>query len=329
MVESEQLKRLNFAKLNSLLRNTFPQATYTDKSTSSAVILESGETSFAYITTNSVSPLSVALTLIRPNMSLNLVLDDEDAQIAQQVLGLKTNCTLWTVHKDSLSKHSLIDPLQISTEISASNEILEILERNNCDVLTEHGILKAYVKGLEVAQVLEDENKVGHLQVGVGIYDQEAHKLVDRSTQIDTKLQEIIDEVLKYRNKESIPHPLNRLARGKWLIHELTETHKEYGLENFQQIPSPIGSTKISENFPAFATARAGSSLILCVSYAGADLKAVTAAAQLLPATSADEIWFFHPPMDKHKAIQRQAEHLKVPAKFMPINEPWPTTIDS
>ena len=85
MVESEQLKRLNFAKLTSLLRNTFPQAEYIDKSTNSAVILESGETSFAYITSNSVSPLSVALTLIRPNMSLNLVLDEEDAQIAQQV----------------------------------------------------------------------------------------------------------------------------------------------------------------------------------------------------------------------------------------------------
>ena len=324
MVEPEQLKQLNFAKLNSLLRNTFPPAQYTDKSTNSAVILESGERSFAYITSASVSSLSVALTLVDPNMNLNLVLDAEDIEIAQQILGLKTQCTLWTVDKDSLSQHSPISPLQISTKVSVSNEILEILERTHCDVLTEHGIVKAYVKGLEVAQVLEDENKVGHLQVGVGIYDQEAHKLIDPTTQVEMKLQKIIDEILKYRNKNSIPHPLNRVARAKWLIYELAQAHEDYGLENFQVIPSPIGSKKISENFPAFATARAGAKFILSVSYVGADLNAVPAAAQLLSATSADEIWFFHPPMDNHKAIQRQAEHLQVPAKFIPINEPWP-----
>ena len=95
-------------------------------------------------------------------------------------------------------------------------------------------------EGLSIAEVVTGPDGESHLEVGVGTYDREAHKIVNYNEPVETTLERISQEVSKYRNKDSVVHPLNRVARPNWLIHEVMSTGSEIGVTDIKRVPCPI-----------------------------------------------------------------------------------------
>ena len=325
MVESEQFARLNLLKTQSLVEKAFPGQEYSIKTKNAATVITGGKNTFIYANHDKVSTLAIALTLVPPDTILNLILDKPNSQLSAQIKGFATRCSLWIVEGNTLVPHPELNASTPEHEFSIDSGIRSLLEHNNCRIVFEHGKVKAEVRGLEVAEVVLDQNGENQIQVGVGIYDQEAHKIINSNEAIETTLLRAIEDILKFRHKESRPHPLNRVARSKWLIHEFINSYKHFGFNEIQYVASPNLPMNISHGLPASAIGKRDSKEIIVTAFAGADLEAVPTAAQLLEAYSADEIWLIHTAIDTYPAIQRQATHLRVPVSFIEVEAPWPT----
>ena len=327
MVDSTQLERLNIVKARALVTRTFPEQDFDVEVKNSAVLISNEENTFVYAKNEKVSALAIALTIMDFGTSWNLILDEPDDKVLTQIAGLQDDCNLWIIDDDILAPHPQSGPDGIESQ-SIDPLIRRMLEDNHCVVTFEHGKVKGELKGLPIAEVVTEPSGESHLEVGVGTYDQEAHKLVNYNEPVETTLERISQEVSKYRHKDSVVHPLNRVARSNWLIHEVMSANSEIGVTDLERVPSPIEPMDVSDSLPASAIAKKNNQVILLTAYTGADLEAVPIAAQLLNSYPADEIWFLHPQKDDYSAIRRQAEHLKVPASFIPVLEPWPTAPD-
>ena len=327
MVDSTQLERLNIVKARALVTRTFPEQDFDVEVKNSAVLISNEENTFVYAKNEKVSALAIALTIMDFGTSWNLILDEPDDKVLTQIAGLQDDCSLWIIDDDILAPHPQSGPDGIESQ-SIDPLIRRMLEDNHCVVTFEHGKVKGELKGLPIAEVVTEPSGESHLEVGVGTYDQEAHKLVNYNEPVETTLERISQEVSKYRHKDSVVHPLNRVARSNWLIHEVMNDNSKIGVTDMERVPSPVEVMNVSDSVPASAIAKKNNQVILLTAYTGADLEAVPVTAQLLKSYPADEIWFLHPQKDDYSAIRRQAEHLKVPASFIPVLEPWPTAPD-
>ena len=325
MVDSTQLERLNLIKARALVEKRFPNQDFHSEAKNSAAFITSKDHTFVYAHNENVSALAIALTIPELGSSWNLILNEPDHRVRKQIVGLQSDCSLWVVNGDTLAPHPHESPEE-PQDYSIDHQMRILLENNHCVVIFEHGKVKGELKGLAIAEVATAPHGESFLEVGVGTYDQEAHKIVNYNEPVETTLERISLEVLKYRHKDSVVHPLNRVSRPNWLIHEARSPNSDLGLTDIERVPSPLEPTDVTQSLPASAIAKKNDQSILLTAYVGADLEAVPVTAQLLTSFPAEEIWFLHPPNDGHSAIRRQAEHLKIPASFIPVPEPWPTT---
>ena len=281
MGDSTQLERLNVAKARALGEKTFPNQDFEVEVKNSAVLISNQETIFVYAKNEKISALAIALTITAREDSWNLILDEPDDKVSTQIAGLQGDCSLWIVDDNSLAPH----PQRSSDELKSQSVdplIRSLLEKNQCVVTFENGKVKGELKGLSIAEVVTGPDGESHLEVGVGTYDREAHKIVNYNEPVETTLERISQEVSKYRNKDSVVHPLNRVARPNWLIHEVMSTGSEIGVRDIKRGPCPIEPISISDSLPASAIAKKNNQLILLTAYTGADLEAGPGAAQLL-----------------------------------------------
>ena len=327
MVDSTQLEHLNIAKARALVARTFPEQDFDVEVKNSAVLVRNEENTFVYAKNEKVSALAIALTITDFGTSWSLILDEPDDKVLVQIAGLQDDCSLWIIDDDSLAPHPQSGLDEIKSQ-SIDPLIRRMLEDNHCVVTFEHGKVKGELKGLQIAEVVTEPSGESHLEVGVGTYDREAHKIVNYNEPVETTLARISQEVSKYRHKDSVVHPLNRVARSNWLIHEVMSANSEIGVTDMERVPSPVEAMDVSDSVPGSAIAKKNNQVILLTAYTGADLEAVPVTAQLLNSYPADEIWFLHPQKDDYSAIRRQAEHLKVPVSFITVPEPWPTAPD-
>ncbi|MEC8334882.1 MAG: hypothetical protein VXZ66_05455, partial [Actinomycetota bacterium] len=234
MVDSTQLERLNVAKARALVEKTFPNQDFEVEVKNSAVLISNQETIFVYAKNEKISALAIALTITAREDSWNLILDEPDDKVLTQIAGLQGDCSLWIVDDNSLAPH----PQRGSDELESQSVdplIRSLLEKNQCVVTFENGKVKGELKGLSIAEVVTGPDGESHLEVGVGIYDREAHKIVNYNEPVETTLERISQEVSKYRNKDSVVHPLNRVARPNWLIHEVMSTGSEIGVSDVKR----------------------------------------------------------------------------------------------
>ncbi len=324
MIDVERRAELNQAKLNVLLKNTFPDEVFEPIYSNSSSIYSNGKQRFLYAPEQRVSPLAIALATETNELQTNLVVDNSEPVLLQQTHGLNAEIILWIIDDDRVVQHP-DSAIEERTEINVLGEdFKELLKASGCDVVQEHGVLKGEIKGLEVARVVINDEGQQVLQVGVGAYDQEAHKILDSQQTPEEKLFRVISQVMEYRNQKSEPHPLNRVARAKWMITEIVTSPKNFGLEEVQSLSMLEEVDTVTENHPAAAIGRTGAGSVLIVASSGIDLQTIPVAAGLLASTGAEEVWIALSPKDRHPAIINSARYLKAPSRFIEINEPWP-----
>ena len=158
----------------------------------------------------------------------------------------------------------------------------------------------------------------------MGDYDQNANSILFQYEEPETHLKEVISTIKKFRNKESSPHPLNRLGRARWLMSEAVSNPALIDLQELMFVESLLPEYEALKNSPCTGISRGEDSTTLVLSATGVDLTLVPHAAGQIIRHSPDELLLLIPEQDQHPVILRQARHLLVSPTFISITAPWP-----
>ncbi len=113
-------------------------------------------------------------------------------------------------------------------------------------VIDDHGRLVADVMGLEVARITSEG-----LRIGVGEADRELQVYVNSHLEDIEALTRAADTVRSLRPQAS--HPLNRLARPRWLRSALLDDPSLIGLPNLEPIPPLVANEGVFDTEPTAA----------------------------------------------------------------------------
>jgi hypothetical protein len=180
------------------------------------------------------------------------------------------------------------------------------LKAAGAEPVVEHGVLVGEVNGLEVARVVD-----GHLEVGVGKHDRHAQTLVHGDRPMGEALAAAVAFVTQHRRPHAEPHPLNRLARERWLRADLLGEHP-----GLRPISSPVERDDLRVNAPAPAVDSNNETVYVCST--GIDLDLVPAAADArLSVNETAALVLVVPPRDDHPIPRRLAAALTRPASVV------------
>lgn len=136
------------------------------------------------------------------------------------------------------------------------------------DVTVEHGVVAGEVRGLEVCRVV-DQPTVGTiadgelgalsaagiddgalLEVGVGANDREAFRIIHGDVPTLEALGSVIGSVVAYRCDGAPQHPLNRLARERYLRWRLQQQPELIGLTAVTPAEPPVPRPNLRDATP-------------------------------------------------------------------------------
>lgn len=289
-----------------------------------------GARAVAYFPAGARSPLGAALAWVGglPVDTLDLVVDGDAAPVARAARGCAPAPVVWTTRGADLVP---VESPGAGTARDAPAEALALaptIEAAGAEVVVEHGVVFAEIAGLEVARAVIGADGTAELRVGVGIYDQEAHAVLHAGRAGTERLRSVVDQVLAHRRAGAPPHPLNRLARSRWLLAMLSAAPELVGLASISTPLPPLEPRQgLHVARPAAAAGRTPSgapALVVCGN--GIDLELVPTTAELLgrditppPA----EALLVLAEGDAHPAIERMARWLAVPARVHTVAPPW------
>jgi hypothetical protein len=327
-LDEERLAGLARTKLEGLVRRAFPDVEGAASTFNAGVAIHSGERAFLYLTGSGPSPLGAALAwgATRGATELHVIADDPDPTMVTQTEGLYPRPSIWRA-----AGPDLVPAATETTTTAARAEppdqakaMIPTLTAAGCDVVIEHGVIVGEVLGLEVARVVTDASGAAEIRVGVGLYDQEAHALMNAAATVDERLSSVIEEVLMHRRAEAGPHPLNRVARERWLRALVLADPGQLGLDAAEPLEplSPRGG--IHEGRPAALLGTSDGRSVIVVASTGIDLDLVPHAAGHIASTEATEVVLVLPERDHHDVIRRQAQRLALPFELTSLPDPWP-----
>ncbi len=326
-LDADRVAGLARAKLRALVRLRFPEVTAEPEAFNAGVGIAQGNRAFVYLSERAPSPMAAVLAWgeRRGASDLHVVVDEPDPLLELQAGGLSPRPTLWLARGAGLQPMpGAPRPPTVAEVPAAARAQVPMLVGAGCEPVIEHGVVIGEVLGLEVARVVLDEAGAATVRAGVGLYDQEAHALVHAETPVETRLAMVVAEVRRHRHRRARPHPLNRVARERWLRSVLLDDPGLVGLDELEaEAPlQPRGG--IHEARPVAARGRAGDRRVLVVASTGIDLDLVPAAAAHAAADPPDEILLVLPARDHHRVVERMARHLAVPAELRAVADPWP-----
>jgi hypothetical protein len=181
------------------------------------------------------------------------------------------------------------------------------LKAAGAEPVVEHGVLVGEVNGLEVARVVD-----GQLEVGVGKHDRHAQTLVHGDRPMGEALAAAVAFVRRHRTPGAEPHPLNRLARERWLRADLIQHHGD----DLRPISSPVERDDLRVDTPAPAASADNRTVYVCSTGIDLDLVPVAADARLGIGEDAHLVLVV-PPKDDHPITRRLAARLTKPAEIV------------
>lgn len=262
---------------------------------------------------------------------------DEDldrlAVLARQAKLFKPPINIWQMADNSL--HS-VSPLsyEMAREPSASAlALVPLLSNAALEVVVEDGQVIGEIRGLEVARVVEPNIDEGtgvtaRVEVGIGRFDREAFALMHSDVSVEEALARVSEQVRQIRRPGAEPHPLNRLARERWLRAQLMLNPALVEAQQLVVAASAVVRGGLRENAIAVAegTAKAakdGGAMVVVTS-TGVNLEAVVEAAdaraRLNPSA---KLILVVPPSDDFAVTRRIMNLLKQPGQVIPVEGEW------
>jgi len=197
------------------------------------------------------------------------------------------------------------------------------LVRHGVDVIVERGVIIGECRGLEVARVT-GAGAEQRLDVGVGAYDQGAFAVINPDLTPVEALTNVVGQVLDRRRRGGEPHPINRLARERWVRSELLDDPSLVAMESLDVVEPLTAREGIKDVAIAAAlgqTSEGERVLVACT--VGIDLDAVPAAADLAAVHDASKIVIVLPDRDRHRLVETVAARSRIPIIFVTGPEPW------
>ena len=147
--------------------------------------------------------------------------------------------------------------------------------------VVEHGVVFGEVRGLEVCRVVADP-VLGtvRLEVGVGPPDREAFQLIHGDVPPVEALARVVDAVTKYRDVDVPQHPLNRVARERFLRWRLEQSPELVGAVSLAAVAPPMPRRNVNDVGACSAIGlRATGHAVLVVCSTGVDVDVIPYAA--------------------------------------------------
>ncbi len=231
--------------------------------------------------------------------------------------------TVWQIDGVSLTSAAVGEPTPVPTLSDAELAFAEVITGAGARAIDDHGRLVAEVRGLEVARVtVTDEGPI--LEVGVGQADRELQQLVHGGLEPEVALERAITMVLQHRQADMPLHPLNRLARERWLRSSILDMPGQVDLVEVRPVPPLRPRSTLLGTVPSAAVgSTAAGSPVVVVASVGIDVDLIPEAADYRAREEPDaELLVVVPAADIHPALGRQLGHLEA-ARFVTIAPPW------
>lgn len=262
--------------------------------------------------------------------SLDVLVDGPDP-LAAGVIARRAACfcpapAVWSVSGRSITPAapSPVAEYSVADDPPASEQaVIEMLKAEGLEVVSEHGVLRGEVLGLEVARTVG-----GRLEVGVGRHDRLARAEMRPGEPVVAALAEAAAAVRSRRRLGAPPHPANTLARSRWLRSVLTGSPSMIGLSELEPVPPPLPWFDLPEAgaAPAVGTTSTGR-LVLVVCSVGVDLDLVPTAGDCrLFHGSTDPVpplWLVVPDGDDLPVTSSLASRLSPAAEVRTVPRGW------
>lgn len=211
-----------------------------------------------------------------------------------------------------------------------ADDVAADLRDAGVELVVEHGVLRGEVWGLEVARAVRWPTDRGgdgrlHLEAGVGRFDRDAVAAARPDDPPAVSLRRAVDMVREHRYPGAPVHPLQLLARERWLRAQLVQDPSLVGATELHAVATTIEAPGLKDAHPAAASgvAEDGSPMLVLAS-TGVDLALVPLAAdtraQLDPAA---ELVLAVPPADRHPGTVALATMLRRPATVVAVEPGW------
>ena len=262
------------------------------------------------------------------------VLVDGGEPFAAGVIARRAACfspapAVWSVSGRALSEAAPAEPLIEASSSAADPEAVALLEAHDLEVVSEHGVLRGEVLGLEVARTVG-----GRLEVGVGRHDRSARIEMRPGESLSDALSEAAGAVRSLRALGAPPHPANTLARSRWLRSVLVRSPSSIGLTALTPIAPPLPWFDLPEAgaAPALGSLPGSDSRVVVVCSVGVDLDLLPTAAdcRLLYGSEAGQtdLWLVLPEGDDLPVTRSLAGCLAPPAAIHVVPRRWEKLAD-
>lgn len=241
--------------------------------------------------------------------------------ISRRAAAFSNDIDVWSVHGRSLENVEPSDARPVA-ETDAPADIVHLLEEHGVEPVSEHGVLRGEVLGLEVARVV-----CGTLMVGVGRHDRDARSEMRPGEDPGAALDSAVEAVRRWRRGGVARHPANTLARARWLRSVVCSRPSTVGAVAMTPVAPPLPWFDLAEAgaAPCTGTDASGAELIAVCS-TGVDLDLVPTAADsrlLYGSSPRTRLLLVVPEGDDVPVTRRLAGMLASPADVITVPRDW------
>ena len=206
----------------------------------------------------------------------------------------------------------------------------ELVEAAGADPVVEWGTLYGDVWGLEVARV-EREGDDLWLGIGVTTEDRLTHGLLWGDEPGTAALRSVVELVRRVREHDDIAHPLNRVARERWLRAWLLRGEGQVGASDLRPVSPPVpraDDVRVSTPAAALGSGEDGQP-VLVVCSVGFDSEAVPMAVELAEAVATrsghtTRLVLAVPARDDHPLLRLAMNDAVLPGELVTVPDDWP-----
>jgi hypothetical protein len=327
-VEPARQAGLYEAKARALVRENFDAPDVTALPIPGGAAFHDAQRVWAYAPADTGRALGRALALASRagTPEVHLLVETADGDLARRAALLRPPAHVWLIEGRTLVPVAPA-PRPVEMEPPAGAEaLIAMLHDAGADVVVEHGVIFGEVRGLEVARVRVADDGQVVLDVGVGRFDQEATALLHGHLPTEAALARAIAEVASHRRATVAPHPVNRLARDRWLRSQVLADPSLVGLETLAPVAPASPRRNTRDALPAGAVGvDAAGHRVLVVCSVGVDLDLVPVAADLAAREEVNRIVLVTPARDQVPVLRALADRLALPTDLVALDGNWPS----
>ena len=324
------------AKCRALVRTRWPEAidaattTEHDLPGGAAVLDPTSQTAYVLAEDHAGRSLGGAIVWARRHQAttLHLLAAADAPKLARRAARFTMPVTIWRIDGTALTEATPAPSEPDPAPDERTAPFVALFERAGAMPVAEGGILRAEVRGLEVARVEIDETtNEPRLAVGVGKHDRDAQREIRGDRQGFDELFEVVRIVAEHRIAEGAGHAAFHLSAERWLrdvvLRNPDLVHANGDLEP-RPSPNPRDDLRAPAPAPAAGSHAETNEPLLVVCSVGTDLDLVPAATDAAEADGRDpHVRFVVPEGDDLPSTRDLVDLLSIHADLVTVPPDW------